>query len=75
MFRMMITSLMNTDGRKTTANTLNNIYEKDGAEDNSTIFSILNQIQANQKAHLLFLYNNMYVPSLFPKLWTEKYKF
>ena len=71
----MITSLMDTDGRKTTANTLNNIYKKEGAEDNSTIFSILNQIQANQKAHLLFLYNNMYVPSLFPKLWTEKYKF
>ena len=71
----MITSLMDTDGGKTTANTLNNIYKKEGAEDNSTIFSILNQIQANQKAHLLFLYNNMYVPSLFPKLWTEKYKF
>ena len=61
----MITSLMDTDGRKTTANTLNNIYKKEGAEDNSTIFSILNQIQANQKAHLLFLYNNMYVPSLY----------
>ena len=37
---MMITSLMNTDGRKTTANILNNISKTDGAEDNSTINSI-----------------------------------
>ena len=39
-FSMMITSLMNTNGRKTTANTLNNISKTDGAEDNSTINSI-----------------------------------